>query len=596
MKQISYLNKDFSSFKQNLINFAKTYYKQTLNDFDESDPAMMFIEMSAYVGDVLSYYLDSQLKEMLLLYASERSSVVELAQALGYKPRPTIPAITTLDVYQVVPSIGTGLNNKPDLRYGLIIKPGMQIGVEGNGSLLFRSTAEVNFQVSGSYDPLEISIYSIQSNEPNYYLLKKSTKIESGTQKTIDFTFTTAERYKKITIEDTNVISIDNVVDSAGNIWYEVPYLSQDTVFAQQQNSIANEPYLLKLQKVSKRFITKYNADNTLTIQFGSGVVSNRDEEITPNPDNVGLMTPGGMHKLNDSWDVANFMFTDAYGESPANTKLTITYTVGGGIKSNALSNTINLIKSIDYSNDTSVLDQNVFTLVKNSVAVTNPSAATGGKDFETIDEIRHNALAYFAAQGRAVTKDDYLIRALSMPAKYGSISKSHIEQSKSSSELNLYVLSYDANKKLVRTSDLIKRNLSVYLDKYRVMTDTIVLRDAYIVNFGISYDLYVSPGFNANEISLNSILLLKDFFNIDNWQINQPIIIADIYKLLATSTGVQNVTNIQFTNLFDIYSGYAPTVYDLASATRNNVIYPSIDPCIFEIKYPDVDIKCRVL
>ena len=296
-KQLSYLNKDFSSFKQTLINFAKTYYQQTLNDFDESDPAMMFIEMSSYVGDVLSYYLDSQLKEMLLLYASERSSVVELAQALGYKPRPSIPAITKLDIYQVVPSIGAGLSNKPDLRYGLVIKPGLQLGVDGNNSLTFRSIAEVNFQVSSSNDPMDISIYSIQSNEPNYYLLKKSTQIESGTQKSINFTFNTATRYTQIAIPDTNIISIDNVIDSAGNIWYEVPYLSQDTIFAQQTNPIANQSYLLKMQKISKRFITRYNADNTLTIQFGSGVVSNKDEEITPNPDNVGLMTPGSMHK-----------------------------------------------------------------------------------------------------------------------------------------------------------------------------------------------------------------------------------------------------------------------------------------------------------
>jgi hypothetical protein len=531
---------------------------------------------------------------MLLLYASERSSVVELAQALGYKPKPTVPAITKVDVYHVVPSIGSGINNAPDLRYGLIIKPGLQLGVEGNSSLLFRSKDEVNFQVSSSYDPIEISIYSIQSNEPNYYLLKKSVTVESGAQKSIDFTFTTPERYKKITLSDTNIISIDKVVDSAGNIWYEVPYLSQDTIFAEHQY-IANQPYLLKLQKVSKRFITRYNSDNTLSIQFGSGVVSNNDEEITPNPDNIGLMTPGGITKLNDSWDMANFMFTDAYGESPSNTTLTITYTIGGGIKSNALSNTINSIRNIEYSNDLASLDQNVFNLVKNSIAVANPLAATGGRDFESIDEIRHNALAYFAAQDRVVTKDDFLLRALAMPAKYGSISKSYVEQSKDSLVLNLYTLSYDANKKLTRTNEIVKRNLSVYLDKYRMLTDTIVLRDAYIVNFGISYDLYVSPGFNVNEVMLNTINELKKYFDIDKWQINQPIIISEIYKLLAVISGVQNIINIQVNNLFDIYSGYSPTVYDLNSATKDNIIYPSMDPCIFEIKYPDVDIKCRI-
>ena len=614
-KDIKYLNKDFSSFRENLVNFAKTYFSDTINSFDESDPAMMFIELSSYVGDVLSYYLDSNLKESLLLQASERKNVVELSQALGYKPRPSIPSKTKLDIFQIIPATGNGANVKPDYTYALHIKENMRVRGQGTD---FICDEKVNFAFSSSYEPTTVSIYEVDSDGvPVYYLLKKQKAISAGSQRTMEVTINDPEKYKKILINEPNVISIDKVMDADGNEWNEVPYLAQDTIFISEVNNnptnqnliqYANEiPYLLRTKKVPRRFITRYRADDTLELQFGAGTANDYDEEIVPNPDNVGLMTPTGVSKLNYSWDIANFMFTDAYGQAPSNTTLTITYSIGGGISSNVQGGVINNFTSLAYD-DTSGLDTGIVSIVKNSLACNNPNPATGGRNQESIEDIRQNALANFAAQGRTVTRDDYILRALSMPPTFGAMAKAYIIQDEQLNiydqrkkirnplTLNLYVLSYNADKQLVTANQALKENLSIYLDKYRMLTDSINIKNAYIINIGIKFVITVLPDYNSKEVLLTCINSLKEKFDIDNIQINQPIVQTDIIKNIANVDGVQSVIDVSVINLFNSDSGYVNNVYDIATATKDNIIYPSLDPSIFEIRFPDRDIVGKVV
>jgi hypothetical protein len=610
-KEIRYLNKDFNAFRENLINFAKVYFPQTFNDFQPSDPGMMFIEMAAYVGDVLSFYLDTQLKEMLLEYANERNNVINIAQSLGYKPRPTSPAKTKLTVYQLVPATGTN-GETPDFDYALNIDSNMQVSSNNNNNIIFRTTDRLNFAYSSSYDPTNVSIYSIDnSGNPTFYLLEKEINIEAGIQKTKEVAFGTPLKYQKIILDDTNIISIDSVVDSDNNVWYEVDYLAQDTIISDELNIDMNNselvsfksevPYLLKMKKVPRRFITRYN-NNKLEMHFGAGISDSPDEEIIPNPDNVGLMVPNNITKINQSWDLSNFMYTSTYGLIPHNTTLTIKYTVGGGVTSNINSNTLNTVYEIKYI-DKKGLDSNIVNLCKKSLAINNKESATGGKDFEDIEEIRHNAMSYFSAQGRAVTKEDYIIRSLSMPSKYGAIAKSYVVQDdqlsareyiskeKNPSAINMYILAYNEEKKLVTANRALKENLRKYIDKYRMLTDSITIKDAYVVNIGIKFEIIVLPNYLANDVISNCIKYLKDYFNIDNWQINQPIYKKNIINGILSIAGVQTVTNLNIVNLFDDNAGYVPTLYNISAATINDILYPSVDPMIFEIRFPDNDI-----
>ena len=615
---IRYLNKDFSSFRDSLFNFAKTYFPNTYNDFSATDPGTMFIEMTSYVGDVLSYYLDTQLKEMLVTHAEEKNNVLRLAQCLGYKPKIIVSANTNLTAYQLLPA---DINGNPDWNYSLTINENLQVASIENSSIVFRTSNKLNFAYSSSVDMTDISVYSINqsTSKPDFYLLKKTIAVEAGIQKTTTVSISAPVKYNKILLNDKNIISIDSVKDSDGNDWYEVPYLAQDTIFDEVLNIPQNDqilsqyadqqPYLLKLKKVSRRFITKYLDDGTTEMQFGAGISTSPDEEIIPNLDNVGLMLPSNVSKLNDSWDVSNFIYSKTYGQVPQNTTLTITYTVGIGQISNVESNLLQKIINSSY-NYKANLNNSLLQTVINSVAVTNLEPATGGKDSETNDEIRQNALAYFAAQSRTVTKDDYIIRTMSLPPKYGAVSKAYITQDEQLNyqqyvdrivnplALNLYILTQNSLGQLVNANLAVKENLKTYLSKYRILTDAINIKDAYIINIGIVFEITVLPAYSisASEVLLNCISQLKSFFNIDNWQINQPIIINDIYNLLAGVKGVQSVMSVEILNLFDSNKGYVNNYYDIATATQNNIVYNSLDPSIFEVRFPDTDIVGRTI
>ena len=633
VKEIRYLNKDFTSFKDNLIEFTKIYFPKEYNDFNESSPGMMFIEMASYVGDVLSYYIDNQFKESLLAFAEEKRTVYNMAQSLGYKPKLSSPATTDVDVFQTVPALSSGAGasytTKPDLRYSMVIKSGMEIAA--STGVTFITQEDCNFKFSSSYDPLEISIYESSGNVPTTYLLKKSVKASSGTIAVEYFTFNAAEKYKRIALANSNITEIISCTDSDGNDWYEVPFLAQDTVFEDMQNTEKNDddlyqyadqaPYLLKLIKTSRRFTTFIREDGRTELRFGAGTSDSPDEEIIPNPDTVGSALPGSPSYLNTAFDPSNFLKTKAYGQAPSNTQLTITYRYGGGISHNVNSNTVRNIQSINVTTDQSGLTPSLVASTRASIAVNNPIPATGGRDAESIVEVKNNTLAYFQAQQRAVTKEDYITRIYALPTKYGNVAKCYIVQdtqldSKSGANadsrvanplaLNLYTLGFDASKKLTNLNKAVKENIQTYLTQFRMVTDAVNIQNAYVINIGVKFNLLTKAGYNKDEVVLRAIQKVKDFFDIDKWQIGQPIVIADLAYQISLTDGVSAVVApeennsdglpILIENKFLESGGYSGNLYDIKSATQDGVIYPSLDTSIFELKFPNVDVEGRVI
>ena len=620
-KDVSYLGKDFGQFRQNLIDFAKQYFPTTYTNFNESSPGTLFINMASYVGDVLSYYTDNNLKESMLQYATERGNIYDIAKTLGYQPKNSVPAHVILDVYQLVPAIGTGSAVQPDFNYALSIKPGMRVKHATLNSV-FRTLESVEFRFSSSYDPTEITIYESNNTTklPTYYLLKKQVPAVSGEIKTTNFTFGAPKPYDKVILSDLNVIEIISITESDGDSWYEVPYLAQDTIFEEVPNLLENDPdfalyrssspSLLKLKKTAKRFVSRLRGDNKLEIQFGAGVSDNNDEEIIPNPNNVGNGLTAIRRGVNVDIDPSNFLYTRTYGQAPSNTTLTITYTVGNGIEDNVDANTLTNIIGIDYVEDiNSTNNINIVNLIKSSLAVTNVNPAVGAKTADTLDDIKNNALANFATQNRLVTREDYIIRTYSMPAKFGSVAKAYIVPDDQISQqdleknripnpyaMNMYILGYNKDKQLTAVNEVIKQNLKTYLGYYRILTDAVNLKDAFIINVGVDFEISVLTNYNSNEVLLKCINDLRAYFNIDRWQINQPIIKSDVTNLLGNVKGVQSVVNVSFKNLYDSDLNYSGNVYDLASATKNGIIYPSLDPSIFEVKFPNQDIRGRVV
>ena len=617
-KDVRYLNKDFGQFRANLIEFAKNYFPDTYNDFNETSPGMMFIEMASYVGDVLSYYTDNQLKESFLNTAASKPNVLALAANVGYKTKNTIPATVMLDVFQLLPAKATPNGKEPDWSYALTLKENM-IARDDASNAEFRTLSLVNFSTSSSFDPTEVSIYQINSidNTPEYYLLKKSVKAIAGTIKSKTFTFGAAKRFDKILINDTDIIDVISITDSDNNTWTEVPFLAQDMVFETIANTVQNDPelsqytsvpYLLKLKKTAYRFITKFRSDKNLEIQFGPGISDNDDEEIIPNPDNVGSGLNGLQTQFDHPIDPSNFMYTKTYGLAPSNTTLTVKYTTGGGVKSNVPAFSLKTVANIEYQIDSQALDIALLNQVKASVACTNPTPAIGGKSEETIEEIRQNAMANFATQQRSITAQDYIIRAYSMPSRFGSVAKAYVIQDQQLNPdndhemipnplaINLYTLGYDGNGNLTGLNPAVKENLKTYISQYRILTDAVNIKTAYVINIGVKFEIITLPEYNSNEVLLMCIDKLKTIFNSKQWQINQPIVMSKLYTELDRVEGVQSVTSIDIANLYDATQGYSGNVYDIAAATKAGVIYPSLDPSIFEIKFPNTDIIGKVI
>ena len=619
-KDISYLGKDFSQFKQGLIDFTKQYFPTSYTDFTDAAPGVIFLELAAYVGDVLSYYADNNLKESMLEQATERANIYDIAKSLGYNPNNVVPAYVTMDVFQLVPAIGSGVNVAPDFNYALSIKPGMRVKQQ-NGSAVFRTLDSIDFNFSSSIDTTDITIYETDAatNLPTYYLLKKQVRAVSGNVKTSTFTFNAPKAYDKIVLPDTNVIEIISITESDGDNWYEVPYLAQDTVFESVPNLLENDPdlaqyrssapSLLKLRKAAKRFITRLRSDNKLEIQFGAGISDNNDEEVVPNPDNVGNGLAGFRRSVDVDIDPSNFLYTRTYGQAPSNTTLTVTYTVGNGISDNVPAGVLTQLEFIEFDDDINTSNNApLVNFVKTTVAANNSIPATGAKTADTLQDIKNNALANFATQNRLVTREDYIIRAYSMPSKYGSVSKAYIVPDDQLSQkdlesrianplaMNMYVLGFNESKQLTTLNQAVKENLKTYLNFYRILTDAVNIKDAFIINIGIDFEISVLPNYNSNEVLLRCVNELQSLFNIDKWQINQPIIKSDINTSLANVKGVQSVVGFKLNNLYDSNQGYSGNIYDLNTATKNGVIYPSLDPSIFEIKFPNRDIKGRVV
>ena len=607
-RNINYINKDFAEYRNQLINYSQTYFPTTYTDFTPTSPGMMFIEQAAYVGDVLSFYLDNQIQENYLQYARQQTNLYDLAYMYGYKPKATGLATVTVDLYQQVPRKLVGGVAEPDYDYAVYFNPGTQVSTTSGKLVTFTIEDGIDFSISSSDNPTDVSVAQVSSGIPDYYLLKKSARAYSGTISSTEFSFGAPLEFSTVNINSPNIAAIQDVTDSDGNTWYEVDYLGQDLVFDSIRNTNTNDPntyldtdapYLLQTKSVQNRFATRFLGPTTLQLQFGAGSPATVTENVIPNPFNVGLGLPYGQSKLTTAYSPTNFIFTNTYGNSPTNTTLTVRFLAGGGVTSNIPANSLTNVKksSIQFLNGglNAITSQYVF----DSVAANNLIAASGGQDGDTIEELRQNSISQFSTQMRNVTQDDYLVRSLSMPGKFGVISKAFTQKptaNDSSTTLDIYVLSQDNNLKLTNASVALKNNLKKYLGEYRMIGDTLSIKDAFILNFAIDFEIITYPNFNNNQVLQRCIVALQQYFQINKWQINQPIITNDLYVLLDTIDGVQTTKQINFTNKAGTSQNYSEWAYDMNGANQNGTIFPSLDPSIFELKFPNTDITGRVV
>lgn len=599
---INYTNRDFSGIKEQLINLAKNYFPDTYTDFTATSPGMMFMEMAAYVGDVLSFYQDKQLQETFLQYAQDPRGLYALAYMMGYRPKVTTVSNVELTVSQEVSAVVSGSVIVPDWSQVEKIPTNSVAICTLQGNQTFLTEDPVDFGFSSSLDPTVITpVYQEDEedeNNPSSFLLEKKVRAYSGTIKTITKTFGSYEKYPTFEIEDSNIVGIldvqeEGTSDETGE-WVEVPFLGQDTVFKATPNLGENAdtvPYIISLRKVPKRFVSRFTSKGNLQVQFGAGMYADDQDEtdFLPDPTSLRPITqenPAG-NLFDTAYDPSNFLFSKSYGLVPTNVTLVVRYIVGGGVQSNVPAYTITKTGAGFPQLD--------------SIRVLNQEAAIGGRDGDSLEEIRENSLRAFAEQKRAVTLRDFNVRALSMPTRFGTVAKVYAAKDnilggdeRDPLNISLYILGYDNEGHLVLPSEILKQNLKTYLSEYTMLTDTVDIKDAYVINIGIQYDIVLRRDFSSVDVLLKCNEVLQEFFNTKNRAINETINLIEVQNLLNQVQGVQVVKDIRIINKTG--SDYSEFAYDIQAATRNGIVYPSYDISFFEVKYPDVDIEGRIV
>lgn len=641
IRSINYTGKDFNSFKEQLIEFAKNYFPDTYSDFTVPSPGTMFLEMAAYVGDILSFYQDIQVQETFIQYAKNPANLYAMAYMLGYRPKVTTVAEAELEFRQIVPAVKEEYEEEvngtleikeryhPDWTklYKVEEYSNFRCNVKADTGFLLREA--VDFSFSSSYDPTVIYVGALdEDGNPLYYELYKKGKVFSGELRETTFNFGTFKKFQTVELKDSDIVTVVRIENvETGEVWTEVPFLGQDTVFEEERLEDREQAlkdgtaYNLRLRKVDRRFTTRFNAKGNLVIQFGAGMYAedSDEENFLPNPISLEPGTQDFVDQYDLAYDPSNFLFSKSYGLAPTNCTLKVTYIVGGGLTSNVPANSINQYNLLRLSNTATgvtvpledltveIDDGSDRGLVLEGLVFNNPKPAVGGRNGDTAEEIRQNSLRSFAEQKRVVTLKDYNVRSLSMPQKFGSISKVFAANepltdvtlsalSRNPLAITLYILSQDIEGHLVQASDTVKDNLRTYLSQYMMITDALDIKDAYVVNIGFNYDVVLRPGVQTRDVLLACNEAIQNYMQIEKRHINEPINLADIYTLLDTVEGVQTVKNISVVNLTKNQGNYSQYIYDIPTATRNNIIYPSYDPCIFELKYPDIDILGRAV
>jgi len=638
---INYTSKDFSTIKADLIEYTKSYFPDTYKDFNETSPGMMLIELASYVGDVLSYYIDYNYKESVLTTATERKNVLRLAEFLGYKTTPTTPSMVKLKVTTEFDadseSTPPGLPDFGDLPQNPI-DSGLRIASSDDTELIFETMESVDFTHSGSADVPSVEIVSTDPTTlvANKYRATRYVNAISGETKTKSFTITSPTKFLELDLGVKNVIEILDVRDSSDGKYYEVNYLAQDRILkeisytdsdretAYSQAGTADDsvdvsiPYTLEYIKTNKKFVKKVDPEtNNTKLQFGNGlykfnISGSSSAALFSTIEQQGINVAGvPASMINASLNNLTTNNSLNLGETPANTILTVTYRQGGGANSNAqageLTNVLNAPTDV-------------------SLVVTNEEAASGGTNGETITEIKENAKTFFASQMRCVTREDYQARILNLPAKFGNIAKVSVARKNNISGLQVYTLSYDQNRRLTQTPELVTDNLRNYLQQFRMINDSLdfgfssenINISGYKINFGVDFEINHDRRFNPTDVKLEVIDCIKEYFLIDKMQFSQAINLNELRYQILGKVGVIGISKLEINQTMhgrnfkntnsdgtDVSNGEAGYgfVYDFGSensdqpgALKNGIIRPSATPAVFELRNPNQDIYGRVI
>ena len=613
--KINYLSRGFNNIRTDLIEYLRLFFPDQWQDFNVASPGLAMVELNAYVGALLSYVVDKKYNELFIDGVSQRDAVYRMAKTFGYKIPNVRPAVSLADISIEVPVTASG----PNVNYLPVFRPGANI--QGAGQI-FETDYEIDFSNDfsdvGTANRIIQPIKNANEDIIKYKIIKRE-KITAGVTKIAKVDITTTKPFYQYTLPDTNVLEIVGIIiEPTANVtnlptyqefndnsikYWEVDFLPEDKIFVEESGSDSgiNGIKIGSYLQITKKFTKEFMSDGRCKLTFGGGEANY--DAYTEYIDNLGVQrgctTPPILN-------VENVLNNTALGEMvPANSTMFIKYRTGGGLLSNVGSNVLTKVTGIDAVINGP--DEKVNKAVVSSAFANNTIPAMGGMGMPTVSEIKHNISANFASQMRCVTLEDYISRAYQLPGKYGGPFRIYGEVE--DNKIKMFILSRDGSGKIItQSTSIIKNNVAAYMVPFRMINDFVEINDGSVLNLQIEVDLFTDKTYNSSEIKLSAINAIKDYFDIEKWQMNQNLYISQLIDILRDVPGVVNVVEIRFFNLEG--GGYSNTLSQQVTADRKSIpetggfITPlspidnalfSSPRSIFEVKNPDKDIKVRV-
>tara|TARA_R110002124_G_scaffold203820_4_gene370240 strand:+ start:1826 stop:3628 length:1803 start_codon:yes stop_codon:yes gene_type:complete len=587
---IKYTSRDFDSIREDLVEHAKRFYPDEWKDFSKSTINSLLIDSVAYVGDVLSFYLDYQANESFLDTAIEFNNVRKHARALGFKYAGAPSTYGILSMFCMIPANTDG--TAPDLTYMPILKKGGTFSSSNGGNFIL--TEDVNF--GDLSNEIVAARFDDTSGATTFFAVKAYGQISSGvfSRAVVDLTNSAFERFRRVRIGGDSVVEIVSVVDTDGNKYYEVDNLSQEVVFEETTNrnaTVEGVRSILKPFSAARRFVVEQDDTGTY-LQFGFGSESS-DEDAIVDPAKVAIQMHGKEYVSNLRFDPSKLVGTTKLGISPSGTKLTVILKTNDSNSANASTNTVTNIQnaSFNFVNEIA-LNQSKKAAVVTSLEVTNEEPIVGSIEQMTTEELKQRAKGYYSTQSRAVTRQDYESMIYNMPNKFGIVKRVSVmnDPSATNRRMAIYVISEDQNGKLITANSPLKTNMKNWISQYKAMNDVVDIFDAKIVNFGIDFKVVLDSRFKDINIIGKCNSAIREYFS-NQLYIGEPIYITRLYSVLGKVDGVADVKTVRVSQKKGAdYSSVNINFDETLSSDGTYIITPK--NAIMELKYPNRDIK----
>lgn len=600
VRQRNYLARDFDGFRTVLLDYARQYYPDRIQDFSESSLGGLFLDMAAYIGDNMSFYLDHQYNELNSETVVETGNIERILRSSGVPITGASSALVYVDFYVEVP-IAQDDPNKPNPN--LLPTINAETTVAANNGIQFTLLENVQFWQADpqtgvlSLDPT-VEMLNGRRIGGNIIskILKKRGLCGSGAQASESFQIGEFTPFRRITLSQPDATQIISVSDTLGNVYYEVGDLSHDVVYRNVLNTTEKDSLVkdtLKVIPAPYRYLRQVALrSRKTTLVFGGGTADNLEDDIIPDPSEFSIPLPYSQTFSRVPVNPQKMLQTSTLGVAGANTTLTIAYRYGGGLNHNVQPNTIRNITNLSVSFPANPTPGQQ-AQIRNTIEISNPESASGGEDAPTAEELLALVPSVKYSQERMVTKEDLLARVYTMPSNFGRVFRAMITKHPSNPLASrLYIVSRDQNNQLVPSTNSLKTNLKRYLNSYRMISDAVDILDAGIINLELYFQVLLDPSLNKSIILQNIIADLIAQFAVTKFHIGQPIVMSDIVSTIFSRQGVIAVDKVRFNNLYGSINNreYSPVIYNPEMNTRNSVMYP-LEGTIFEIKYPDVNI-----